>query len=66
VFEKIVPFPGAGPNSMFSEVLLAAFCKSLVTGSAAGVRIVKGVNAGPLADAILLQGRSVAFEPLDS
>ncbi|QKV75817.1 hypothetical protein [Amycolatopsis sp. Hca4] len=66
VFEKIVPFPGVGPNSMFSEVLLMAFSKSVATSSAAGVRILKGANAGPLEDATSRSGRSVAFEPLDS
>jgi hypothetical protein len=62
VFDKIVPFPGAGPNSMFAEVLLMAFSKSVATASVAGVRIIKGVDAGPLTDATLLPGRSVAFE----
>ncbi|WIV55817.1 hypothetical protein [Amycolatopsis nalaikhensis] len=27
VFGRIVPFTGAGPNSMFAEVLLVAFAK---------------------------------------
>jgi hypothetical protein len=63
VFERIVPFPGAGPNSMFAEVLLMAFARSVATGSAAGVRVIKGVDAGPLAGSTSPRGRSVAFEP---
>lgn len=63
VFDRVVPFPGAGPNGMFAEVLLAAFSDSVATASVEGVRVIKGVDAGPLMDAILPRGRSVAFEP---
>lgn len=63
VFDRIVPFPGAGPNSMFAEVLLVAFCEGVATASAGSARVIKGVDAGPLTDAAPLRGRSVAFKP---
>jgi hypothetical protein len=41
-FERIVPFPEAGPNSMRSEVLLTAFADDVIVFDAVSHCIIKG------------------------
>jgi hypothetical protein len=41
-FDKIVPFPEAGINSMRSEVLLSAFAQDIFTADATGHEVIKG------------------------
>jgi hypothetical protein len=42
LFGRVVPHPGAGPNSMRSEVLLNAFCSDVVAVTSGSVAFVKG------------------------
>jgi len=42
VFEKVLPFTEAGPNSMRPEVLLTAFASHVVTWTPKGVRVING------------------------
>jgi hypothetical protein len=59
-FEKIIPIPGGGPNSMFSEVLAVAFALSVVTARGDEVIQIKG-DAGPVGGIKKSYGRVVAF-----
>ncbi|MBI3971022.1 MAG: hypothetical protein HY332_07005 [Chloroflexi bacterium] len=64
VFRRIVPFPEAGPNSMRAEVLLAAFCRDVVTqGSGRRLAIAGSPDAAltALFERTCRQGRAVAF-----
>ncbi|MCG8914936.1 hypothetical protein L6E12_03920 [Actinokineospora sp. PR83] len=60
-FERIVPFPEAGPNGMYVETILVAFARGVATTSAAGSRVVVGEPLGPLAGVDVGSGRAVAF-----
>lgn len=41
-FNRIIPFPQAGVNSMRSEVLLSAFADDVFTADADGHQVIKG------------------------
>jgi hypothetical protein len=64
-FTRIVPFPGAGPNSMHSEILLTAFADNVVTSGVDGVRWIRGDSSSVVPSEIAMDrssdGRIVAF-----
>jgi hypothetical protein len=61
-FSRILPLPGAGANSMRSEVLLTAFAECVVTAGTDGVSWIKG-GGGALPNTLTppVGGRWVAF-----
>ena len=64
VFERLVPQPEAGPNSLYWEIVLTVHASDLLTATAAQVVVVKGGGRPPPLD-VLLPGRaarSVAFK----
>ncbi|HEY7116786.1 MAG TPA: hypothetical protein VH475_09380 [Tepidisphaeraceae bacterium] len=46
LFQRIVPFPQAGANSMRSEVLIAAFADDVVTWTNGVLEVLKGRSEG--------------------
>jgi hypothetical protein len=57
-FLKIVAFPAAGPNSMHSEILLAAFAKDVLIKEGEAVRALKGCGSEDDKARHILQGTS--------
>ena len=66
VFERLTPDPLSGPNSIYVEALLTAWCPHVVTTSGHGVRWVRG-SEDPSVLAVLPVGRrAVGFvEPAE-
>ncbi len=46
LFNRVIPFPEAGVNSMRSEVLVSAFADDVVTSNGGSSEVLKGVSAG--------------------
>ena len=42
LFNQVIPFPQAGPNSMRSEILLTAFARDVVTSNDRETKVIKG------------------------
>lgn len=63
-FQSTVPFPQAGQNSHFGEIVLAAYCPNLVTVGAGEFLLIRGAVSQDLMqflDGYRAAGRAVAF-----
>lgn len=62
VFDRLVPLPVVGPNSVTSEYLAVVFSSGVVSATMDNMQIIKGESHGPLAGRLSGKWRrAVAF-----